>query len=72
MLFRSVVPFWAKNLMNIEEIIDSHLSAHIKDLEPVGLKFVGTFLIGELLKLEGLYSKFGFVFDSVHSFEKLI
>jgi len=70
--YGGVVPFWSKNPMNIGQVIDSHLSAHVETLGPAGLKFVGTFLIDELLKLEGLYSKFGFVFDSVYSFEKLI
>ncbi|MFV2015683.1 MAG: GNAT family N-acetyltransferase [Candidatus Heimdallarchaeota archaeon] len=70
--YGGVVPFWSNNPMNIEQVIDTHLSAHIEDLEPEGLKFVGTFLIDELLKLEGLYSKFGFVFDSVYSFEKIL
>jgi hypothetical protein len=36
------------------------------------MKYVGTFLIDELLELEGLYSKFGFEFDAVYSFEKTL
>ena len=70
--YGGISPFWARDPNNIVKIIDSHLSSHLETLKPAGMKYVGTFLIDELLQLEGLYSKFGFEFDSVYSYEKLI
>ncbi|MHA2097484.1 MAG: GNAT family N-acetyltransferase [Candidatus Kariarchaeaceae archaeon] len=70
--YGGVAPFWSREMSNVEKIIDTHLCAHIGSLEPAGMKYVGTFLIDKLLDLEGLYSKFGFVFDSVYSYEKTL
>ncbi|OLS18852.1 MAG: hypothetical protein HeimC2_43850 [Candidatus Heimdallarchaeota archaeon LC_2] len=70
--YGGISPFWAEDPTDIEKIIDTHLSSHIETLKPAGMKHVGTFLINELLQLEGLYLKFGFEFDSVYSYEKII
>jgi hypothetical protein len=64
-------PVWFRNgIENPKEVVDRIISAHINSLKPHGLKYVNTFLSGNLMQLEPFYRDFGFEFDATFSYEK--